>query len=153
MSMVRERSILFWFRYFFYFLNNFESMAGIYTALRSGTMTEFPAHVFNNSSSFLAPGSAGCSCDLTLLTCRLIGSYRFCIVPLLAAFCGKHRKLWRCKWEITLPLKCLLLDCFSVLQMAHDGIFVGVNLPLQLDRVCYCLIMSCVLITTVHLYC
>uniref|UniRef100_A0A3Q4I856 Uncharacterized protein n=1 Tax=Neolamprologus brichardi TaxID=32507 RepID=A0A3Q4I856_NEOBR len=57
-------------------------MAG-YTGLRSCTWTEFPAHVFN-SSSLLAQGSAASSCDLTLLTCLLIGSYRFCIIPLLA---------------------------------------------------------------------
>uniref|UniRef100_A0A3P9BFK8 Uncharacterized protein n=1 Tax=Maylandia zebra TaxID=106582 RepID=A0A3P9BFK8_9CICH len=57
-------------------------MAG-YTGLRSCTWTEFPAHVFN-SSSLLTQGSAASSCDLTLLTCLLIGSYRFCIIPLLA---------------------------------------------------------------------
>uniref|UniRef100_A0AAZ1XX96 Microtubule associated tumor suppressor 1b n=1 Tax=Oreochromis aureus TaxID=47969 RepID=A0AAZ1XX96_OREAU len=68
-------------------------MAG-YTGLRSCTWTEFPAHVFN-SSSLLTQGSAASSCDLTLLTCLLIGSYRFCIIPLLAAFNGKDRNLWR----------------------------------------------------------
>uniref|UniRef100_A0A3Q0SS55 Uncharacterized protein n=1 Tax=Amphilophus citrinellus TaxID=61819 RepID=A0A3Q0SS55_AMPCI len=64
-------------------------MAG-YTGLRSCTWTEFPAHVFN-SSALLTQGSAASSCDLTLLTCLLIGSYRFCIIPLLAAFNGKDR--------------------------------------------------------------
>lgn len=68
-------------------------MAG-YTGLRSCTWTEFPAHVFN-SSSLLTQVSAASSCDLTLLTCLLIGSYRFCIIPLLAAFNGKERSLWR----------------------------------------------------------
>ncbi|XP_069026997.1 microtubule-associated tumor suppressor 1 homolog A isoform X5 [Embiotoca jacksoni] len=68
-------------------------MAG-YTGLRSCTWTEFPAHVFN-SSSFLAHGNAASNCDLTLLTCLLIGSYRFCIIPLLAAFNGYNRKIWR----------------------------------------------------------
>lgn len=67
-----------------------------YTGLRSCTWTEFPAHVFTNSS-LVAQGSAGSNCDLTLLTCLLIGSYRFCIIPLLAAFNGKDRKLWRSK--------------------------------------------------------
>uniref|UniRef100_A0A3B4A677 Uncharacterized protein n=1 Tax=Periophthalmus magnuspinnatus TaxID=409849 RepID=A0A3B4A677_9GOBI len=59
----------------------------VYNAVRCGTMTEFSVHIFHNSSSFgaLGNGSAGASCDLTLLTCVLIGSYRFCIIPLLAA--------------------------------------------------------------------
>uniref|UniRef100_A0A672Z1F6 Microtubule associated tumor suppressor 1a n=1 Tax=Sphaeramia orbicularis TaxID=375764 RepID=A0A672Z1F6_9TELE len=43
----------------------------------------------------MAQSSAGSSCDLTLLTCLLIGSYRFCIIPLLAALNGNYRKLWR----------------------------------------------------------
>ncbi|MED6270014.1 hypothetical protein CHARACLAT_005511 [Characodon lateralis] len=61
-------------------------MAG-YTGLRSCTWTEFPAYVFYNSS-LLAQSHAESTCDLTLLTCVLIGSYRFCIIPLLAAFHG-----------------------------------------------------------------
>uniref|UniRef100_A0A8D3DXK1 Uncharacterized protein n=1 Tax=Scophthalmus maximus TaxID=52904 RepID=A0A8D3DXK1_SCOMX len=68
-------------------------MAG-YTGLRSCTWTEFPAPVFNNSS-LMAHGTAASSCDLTLMTCLLIGSYRFCIIPMLAAFNGKDRKLLR----------------------------------------------------------
>uniref|UniRef100_A0A3Q3W7K8 Uncharacterized protein n=1 Tax=Mola mola TaxID=94237 RepID=A0A3Q3W7K8_MOLML len=35
--------------------------------------------------------SAASSCDLSLLTCMLIGSYRFCIIPLLAALNEKDR--------------------------------------------------------------
>uniref|UniRef100_A0A3B4EQ83 Uncharacterized protein n=1 Tax=Pundamilia nyererei TaxID=303518 RepID=A0A3B4EQ83_9CICH len=77
-------------------------MAG-YTGLRSCTWTEFPAHVFN-SSSLLTQGSAASSCDLTLLTCLLIGSYRFCIIPLLAAFNGKERNLWRILFAIVLVI-------------------------------------------------
>ncbi|XP_071313910.1 microtubule-associated tumor suppressor 1 homolog A isoform X3 [Trachinotus anak] len=68
-------------------------MAG-YTGLRSCTWTEYPSHVFNNSS-LMTQGSAASNCDLTLMTCLLIGSYRFFIIPLLAAFNGKDRKLWR----------------------------------------------------------
>uniref|UniRef100_A0A672HRE1 Uncharacterized protein n=1 Tax=Salarias fasciatus TaxID=181472 RepID=A0A672HRE1_SALFA len=77
-------------------------MAG-YTGLRSCTWTEYPAHFFNNSS-LLAEGSAASNCDLTLLTCLLIGSYRFCIVPLLAAVNGKNCNLWRrkCGWLLSL---------------------------------------------------
>lgn len=68
-----------------------------YTGLRSCTWIEFPAHVFNNSS--FGQESVTSSCDLTLLTCLLIGSYRFCIIPLLSAFNGKHKKLWKSKWD------------------------------------------------------
>ncbi|XP_026043599.1 microtubule-associated tumor suppressor 1 homolog A isoform X2 [Astatotilapia calliptera] len=85
-------------------------MAG-YTGLRSCTWTEFPAHVFN-SSSLLTQGSAASSCDLTLLTCLLIGSYRFCIIPLLAAFNGKERNLWRISGGVahkTTPFKSVVL--------------------------------------------
>uniref|UniRef100_A0A8C5I264 Microtubule-associated tumor suppressor 1 n=1 Tax=Gouania willdenowi TaxID=441366 RepID=A0A8C5I264_GOUWI len=81
-------------------------MAG-YTELRSCTWTESTALVFNNSSVF-AEGSTATSCDLTLLTCFLIGSYRFCIVPLLAAFNGIKGNLWRISGGGTpkpLPLK------------------------------------------------
>lgn len=87
----------------FYFLD-LKPMAG-YTGLRSCTWTESPPHVFNNSFS-MAQGSAASSCDLTLLTCLLIGSYRFCIIPLLAALSGKDRKLWRSKWDWKLNHKC-----------------------------------------------
>lgn len=79
------------------FFFNWKPMAG-YTGLRSCTWTEFPAHVYNNSS-LMAQGSAASNFDLTLLTCLLIGSYRFCIIPLLAAFNGKDGKLWSSKWD------------------------------------------------------
>ncbi|KAI1883529.1 hypothetical protein AGOR_G00232490 [Albula goreensis] len=63
--------------------------------LRSCTSTEFSAHLFINST-LIPHSSAGSHCDLTLLTCLLIGSYRFCIIPLLAAFNGKARvQLWK----------------------------------------------------------
>uniref|UniRef100_A0A1A8G381 Mitochondrial tumor suppressor 1a n=2 Tax=Nothobranchius korthausae TaxID=1143690 RepID=A0A1A8G381_9TELE len=67
-------------------------MAG-YTGLRSCTWTEPPVHVFSNSS-LLTPGSTSSSCDLTLLTCLLIGSYRFCIIPVLAVINGRDEDLW-----------------------------------------------------------
>lgn len=70
----------------------------VYTGLRSYTWTEFPAYVFYNSS-ILVQGSAVSSCDLTLLTCLLIGSYRFCVIPLLAAFNGKDRNLGKSKCD------------------------------------------------------
>uniref|UniRef100_A0A4W6BQX0 Uncharacterized protein n=1 Tax=Lates calcarifer TaxID=8187 RepID=A0A4W6BQX0_LATCA len=61
---------------------------------RAETLQLMPSAV-NKKNSF--PGSAASSCDLTLMTCLLIGSYRFCIIPLLAAFNGRDRKLWRSK--------------------------------------------------------
>ncbi|XP_023847965.1 microtubule-associated tumor suppressor 1 homolog A isoform X2 [Salvelinus sp. IW2-2015] len=67
-----------------------------YGGLRSCTWTEFSTQVFNNSSLIPQGSAAGSHCDLTLLTCLLIGSYRFCIIPLLAAFNGKTRiRLWK----------------------------------------------------------
>uniref|UniRef100_A0A3Q3FMC2 Uncharacterized protein n=1 Tax=Labrus bergylta TaxID=56723 RepID=A0A3Q3FMC2_9LABR len=41
---------------------------------KSCTWTEFP---FFNNSSLIAQSSAVSNCDVTLLTCLLIGSYRF----------------------------------------------------------------------------
>lgn len=74
-------------------------MAG-YSGPRSCTWTEFPAHVSHNSSALAQRNATASSCDLTLLTCVLIGSYRFCIVPLLTLFTGKGRQLWRCKYNL-----------------------------------------------------
>uniref|UniRef100_A0A3B5LU38 Uncharacterized protein n=1 Tax=Xiphophorus couchianus TaxID=32473 RepID=A0A3B5LU38_9TELE len=65
-----------------------------YTGLRSCTWTESPAHIFHNSSVVGQSHAESC-CDLVLLTFVLIGSYRLCIVPLLTAFHGNGRKLWR----------------------------------------------------------
>uniref|UniRef100_A0A8C7D8P2 Uncharacterized protein n=1 Tax=Oncorhynchus kisutch TaxID=8019 RepID=A0A8C7D8P2_ONCKI len=62
-----------------------------YGGLRSCTWTEFSTQVFTNSSLIPQGSATGSHCDLTLLTCLLIGSYRFCIIPLLAAFNGKTR--------------------------------------------------------------
>ncbi|XP_047658336.1 microtubule-associated tumor suppressor 1 homolog A isoform X4 [Tachysurus fulvidraco] len=58
--------------------------------LRSCTWSEFSSYVFNNST-LIPQTTAGSQCDLTLLTCLLIGSYRFCIIPLLAAIYGKSK--------------------------------------------------------------
>lgn len=69
-----------------------------FSGLRSCTWTELPAHLVHNSSA-VSGDSAASSCDLTLLTCLLIASYRFCIIPLLAALHGKDKKLWRRKWN------------------------------------------------------
>ncbi|KAK0144318.1 Microtubule-associated tumor suppressor 1 A [Merluccius polli] len=54
----------------------------------SCTWTEFPVDILTNSS-LISQSTVGSNCDLTLLTCLLIGSYRFCIVPLLAIFNSK----------------------------------------------------------------
>lgn len=78
-----------------YFHLSLKPMAD-FTGLRSCTWTEFPAHPAENSSS-VTQNSTASSCDLTLLTCLLIGSYRFCIIPLLAVFSGKDKKLLRSK--------------------------------------------------------
>lgn len=72
-----------------------------FTGLRSCTWTEFPALSAQNASSVTRSNTAS-SCDLTLLTCLLIGSYRFCILPLLAVFNGNDKKLWRSKWILEL---------------------------------------------------
>uniref|UniRef100_A0A3P8Y0C2 Uncharacterized protein n=1 Tax=Esox lucius TaxID=8010 RepID=A0A3P8Y0C2_ESOLU len=65
--------------------------------LRSCTWTEFSSEIFANSS-FIPPGrDAGSHCDLTLLTCLLIGSYRFFIIPLLAAL------NWNARLPSTVP--------------------------------------------------
>uniref|UniRef100_A0A3P9MIZ6 Uncharacterized protein n=1 Tax=Oryzias latipes TaxID=8090 RepID=A0A3P9MIZ6_ORYLA len=60
---------------------------------RSCTWTEFPARTLNGSSFAAQSLLAESECDLTLLTCLLVGSFRFCIVPLLAAFNGTGGKL------------------------------------------------------------
>uniref|UniRef100_A0A4W4H1L0 Uncharacterized protein n=1 Tax=Electrophorus electricus TaxID=8005 RepID=A0A4W4H1L0_ELEEL len=76
-----------------------------YRALRSGTWTELSVHIFTNSTPI--PQSSVCTqYDLTLLTCLLVGSYRFCIVPLLAACYGKRKtRVWRSKsWFSSLLL-------------------------------------------------
>ena len=78
-------------------------MAG-YTGLRSCTWTEFPVDILTNSS-LISRSTVSSNCDLTLLTCLLIGSYRFCIVPLLAVFNGKGgNRLWRSKhrWNLNM---------------------------------------------------
>uniref|UniRef100_A0A671NJ95 Uncharacterized protein n=1 Tax=Sinocyclocheilus anshuiensis TaxID=1608454 RepID=A0A671NJ95_9TELE len=62
-----------------------------------GTLTEISEQVFTNSTMNRQPSSCA-PCDLTLLTCLVIGSYRFCIIPLLSAFYGKPKtQLWRSK--------------------------------------------------------
>lgn len=61
-----------------------------YGGLRSCTWSEFSLDIFDNST-LIPQSNAGSQCDLTLLTCLLIGSYRFCIVPLLAACYGKSK--------------------------------------------------------------
>lgn len=61
-----------------------------YGGLRSCTWSAPSLYVFDNST-LIPQFSAVSQCDLTLLTCLLIGSYRFCIIPLLAACSGKSK--------------------------------------------------------------
>ncbi|XP_031442738.1 microtubule-associated tumor suppressor 1 homolog A isoform X2 [Clupea harengus] len=61
-----------------------------YRSLWSCTSTELVVPASSNTTLDLRVGATP-HCDLTLLTCLLIGSYRFCIVPLLAAFHAKPK--------------------------------------------------------------
>uniref|UniRef100_A0A8C4RGF1 Uncharacterized protein n=1 Tax=Erpetoichthys calabaricus TaxID=27687 RepID=A0A8C4RGF1_ERPCA len=54
---------------------------------RSCTFPEFPCILFN--STLVLQDNADSQFDMTFLMFILIGSYRFCIIPLLAAFNGK----------------------------------------------------------------
>lgn len=83
-------------------------MAG-YTGLRSCTWTEFPVDVLANSS-LISQSAVGSNCDLTLLTCLLIGSYRFCVAPLLALFNSKDgNRLWRSKRRFNLNMNAMAM--------------------------------------------
>nr|XP_030127039.3 microtubule-associated tumor suppressor 1 isoform X3 [Taeniopygia guttata] len=57
--------------------------------LRSCTETNFSPIIFFNST-LTPPTDSGSHYDITLLTLLLVGSYSFCIVPLLATFTGKR---------------------------------------------------------------
>ncbi|XP_069487671.1 microtubule-associated tumor suppressor 1 isoform X2 [Ambystoma mexicanum] len=52
---------------------------------RSCTQTDFSPHLFINST-LMPPAVSGKPCDVTLLTLIVVGSYSFCIIPLLATF-------------------------------------------------------------------
>jgi len=82
------------FGYFLFIM--FNSLWKVMSA-HGGTLTEFPEQVFINAT--LDQQSSPCApCDLTLLTCLLIGSYRICIIPLLSSFHGKpNTRLWQSK--------------------------------------------------------
>ncbi|XP_010000783.1 PREDICTED: microtubule-associated tumor suppressor 1 isoform X4 [Chaetura pelagica] len=56
--------------------------------LRSCTDTNFSPVVFINST-LTPPTDSGSHYDITLLTLLVVGSYSFCIIPLLATFTGK----------------------------------------------------------------
>ena len=82
-------------------------MAGYTGTLRSCTWTEFPVDILTNSS-LISRSSVGSNCDLTLLTCLLIGSYRFGIVPLLAVFNSKGgNRLWISKRRWNIIYECM----------------------------------------------
>uniref|UniRef100_A0A8C3PT52 Microtubule-associated tumor suppressor 1 n=1 Tax=Calidris pygmaea TaxID=425635 RepID=A0A8C3PT52_9CHAR len=57
--------------------------------LRSCTETNFSPIIFINST-LTPPADSGSHYDITLLTLLVVGSYSFCIVPLLATFTGKR---------------------------------------------------------------
>nr|XP_056711586.1 microtubule-associated tumor suppressor 1 isoform X1 [Euleptes europaea] len=57
--------------------------------LRSCTETEFSPHIFTNST-LTPPTDSGSHYDITLLTLLVVGSYSFCIIPLLASFTGRR---------------------------------------------------------------
>ncbi|XP_051646262.1 microtubule-associated tumor suppressor 1 isoform X8 [Manacus candei] len=57
--------------------------------LRSCTETNFSPIIFINST-LTPPTDSGSHYDITLLTLLVVGSYSFCIVPLLATFTGKR---------------------------------------------------------------
>uniref|UniRef100_A0A8C3GWW9 Uncharacterized protein n=1 Tax=Corvus moneduloides TaxID=1196302 RepID=A0A8C3GWW9_CORMO len=57
--------------------------------LRSCTETNFSPVIFINST-LTPPTDSGSHYDITLLTLLVVGSYSFCIVPLLATFTGKR---------------------------------------------------------------
>ncbi|XP_053113692.1 microtubule-associated tumor suppressor 1 isoform X2 [Hemicordylus capensis] len=57
--------------------------------LRSCTETDFSPHIFTNST-LTPPADSGSHYDITLLTLLVVGSYSFCIIPLLATFTGRR---------------------------------------------------------------
>ncbi|XP_010568350.1 PREDICTED: microtubule-associated tumor suppressor 1 isoform X3 [Haliaeetus leucocephalus] len=57
--------------------------------LRSCTETNFSPIIFINST-LTPPTDSGSHYDITLLTLLVVGSYSFCIIPLLATFTGKR---------------------------------------------------------------
>lgn len=99
----------------------------VYEGLRSCTWSEFSLDVFENST-LIPQSNAGSQCDLTLFTCLLIGSYRFCVVPLLAACYGKSKTpLQRSKlcWTIRRTLKFQFLaerNFIESLLLVHETV-------------------------------
>uniref|UniRef100_A0A8C6ZV02 Microtubule associated scaffold protein 1 n=1 Tax=Nothoprocta perdicaria TaxID=30464 RepID=A0A8C6ZV02_NOTPE len=59
--------------------------------LRSCTETSFSPDIFINST-LTPPTAPGSHYDLTLLTLLVVGSYSFCVVPLLATCTGKKSR-------------------------------------------------------------
>lgn len=90
-----------------------------------GTLTEISEQVFTNSTLNQQPSSCA-QCDLTLLTCLLIGSCHFCIIPLLFAFYGKPKtQLWRSKYSFCLFLFLFLVGyCSDVELQIFQNLFV-----------------------------
>ena len=93
-------------------------MAG-HTGPRSCTWTEFPVDILTNSS-LISRSTVGSNCDLTLLTCLLIGSYRFGIIPLLAVFNSKDgNRLCRSehRWSLSMNAWRGATLCFPYLDL------------------------------------
>uniref|UniRef100_A0A8C5SVF3 Uncharacterized protein n=1 Tax=Laticauda laticaudata TaxID=8630 RepID=A0A8C5SVF3_LATLA len=59
---------------------------------RSCTETDFSPHIFINST-LTPPADSGSHYDVTLLTLLVVGSYSFCIIPLLATFSGRRSSM------------------------------------------------------------
>uniref|UniRef100_A0A8D2LZ73 Uncharacterized protein n=1 Tax=Varanus komodoensis TaxID=61221 RepID=A0A8D2LZ73_VARKO len=72
--------------------------------LRSCTETDFSPHIFTNST-LTPPADSGSHYDITLLTLLVVGSYSFCIIPLLATFTGRRSRTVSALWSSLGPQK------------------------------------------------
>lgn len=87
--------------------------------LRSCTETNFSPVIFINST-LTPPTDSGSHYDITLLTLLVVGSYSFCIVPLLATFTGKRSRLYSFFISILKHVFCFVevgkyMQCFDLL--------------------------------------
>lgn len=115
------RSRCLWFQCM---LNIMERAMATYSGPRSCTWTELPGQVSSNFSSLAQRTATTSSCDLTLLTCLLIGSYRFCLIPLLALFSGKGRQLWRRKYDLEVNSSSVVVSGFGLKDLLFCFFFV-----------------------------
>ena len=113
-----------------------------YRSLWSCTSTELVVPASSNTTLDLRVGATP-HCDLTLLTCLLIGSYRFCIVPLLAAFHAKPKtQQWGSKWGLSMALELFVF----VSRLESPTVSVRFEITSALCVVCWnwnpCLILE-----------